>query len=362
MKQYKVGGAVRDRLLGRDVKEVDWVVVGATPKDMLRQGFTQVGKAFPVFLHPKTKEEYALARTEQKIGPGYTGFTCYAAPNVTLEDDLKRRDLTINAMAETHEGKIIDPYNGQTDLANRVLRHVSPAFAEDPVRILRLARFAARYADYGFTVAQETQELMETMVQTGEVSHLVPERVWQEFYKALGEVKPSAFLQVLKDCGALSVVFSEVELDHQALMRVDAAATGSELPRVRFAALLQGEDERAVKNFCKRLRVPRDCKDLASLVCGYHEIYYQGSQLEASAIVTFFERLDAFRREERFEEFLLACESGTGKRESVFFRDALNIAKNISLDNILQSGITGPQVAQMIRQQRVEKVKQHMAK
>lgn len=372
LKIYKVGGAIRDRLLDRSVKEVDWVVVGATPEQMLNQGFKPVGKAFPVFLHPDTKEEYALARTEKKIGPGYTGFDCYAAPNVSLEDDLKRRDLTINAMAEAENGDIIDPYHGQEDLANRVLRHVSCAFAEDPVRILRLARFAARYQAYGFTVAPETVALMKQMVVAGEAQHLVPERVWQEFYKALGEDYPSAFLQVLSDCGALPVVLPELDglferVDKGSLMSVDIAAKLSDLPQVRFAALVHDRGEGSIQRLCQRLPVPNDCKELALLVCRHRDACLQGRALTAEAIVTFFESVDAFRREGRFEAFLLACEAdfkGRGDIENKdfyqgdFFRRLLAAVNEISVNAVLQSGLTGPKVGQAIHRLRVEKVKQ----
>lgn len=342
MQIYVVGGAVRDELLGRPNFDRDYVVVGATPEAMLAQGFRPVGKDFPVFLHPRTQEEYALARTERKSGHGYHGFTFHTAPDVTLEEDLARRDLTINAMARADDGRLVDPFGGQGDLQAKVLRHVGPAFAEDPVRILRLARFAARFAD--FSVAPETLDLMRGMVRSGEVDHLVAERVWQELAKGLAEDKPSRMIEVLRECGALARLLPEVEAlfgvpqraDYHpeidtgihTLMVIDQAARrGYDLP-VRFAALTHdlgkaltpadvlprhiGHEERSVRlveQLAKRLRVPNDCRDLALLTARFHGNVHRAADLRPATIVTLFEKTDALRRPERFRQLLAACHS-----------------------------------------------------
>lgn len=341
---YLVGGAVRDRLLGRPVDERDFVVVGATPEALLSRGFRQVGKDFPVFLHPDTHDEYALARTERKTAPGYHGFQVYADPDVTLEADLQRRDLTINAMAEDANGALIDPYGGLADLRARVLRHVSPAFAEDPVRILRVARFAARYADLGFGIAPETQALMRTMVDAGEVDSLVPERVWQELARALCEDRPSRFFEALRDCGALAPLLPELdrlwgvpqpakwhpEIDTgvHVMMVVDMAARLSPDLGVRFAALChdlgkgttpveilpshKGHEERSVvllEQLCARLRVPVRHRELARITARYHGLVHKVEELRAATILDLLEGADAFRRPERFRRMLIACEA-----------------------------------------------------
>ena len=340
MQIYIVGGAVRDELLGRPNTDCDYVVVGATPETMLAQGFRPVGKDFPVFLHPKTHDEYALARTERKTGRGYHGFTFHAAADVTLEEDLARRDLTINAMARAADGSLVDPFNGQQDLASKTLRHVGPAFAEDPVRILRIARFAARFSD--FSVAPETLALMRSMVVSGEVDHLVAERVWQELAKGLMEKKPSRMFEVLRDCGALARLLPEVdklfgipqradyhpEIDTgiHTMMVVDQSAQRDFVLPVRFAALTHdlgkaetpadilprhlGHEERSVRlteQLCARLRVPNDCRDLALLMARYHGHVHRVADLKASTIVTLFEKTDALRRPERFRQLLDAC-------------------------------------------------------
>ncbi|WP_018078115.1 multifunctional CCA addition/repair protein [Thiobacillus denitrificans] len=341
MKAYIVGGAVRDRLLGLPLADRDYVVVGATPDDMIALGYQPVGKDFPVFLHPQTHEEYALARTERKSGRGYKGFKVYAAPDVTLEEDLRRRDLTINAMAEDAAGTLVDPYGGQDDLAARVFRHVSGTFAEDPVRILRVARFAARFTD--FAVAPETNVLMRQMVDNGEVDALVPERVWQEVARGLMEAQPSRMFQVLRDCGALVRLFPEIDRlfgvpqppEHHPevdtgvhVMRVVdwAARQGFSLP-VRFAALTHdlgkgttppeqwprhhGHEARSadlVRALSERIRVPADCRELAVAVAREHGNVQRALELRAGTVVELLERVDAFRRPERFEEFLRACE------------------------------------------------------
>jgi tRNA nucleotidyltransferase (CCA-adding enzyme) len=341
MQAYVVGGAVRDELLGLPVQDRDWVVVGATPEQMVAQGFRPVGKDFPVFLHPETQEEYALARTERKTAPGYHGFVFHTSPDVKLEDDLVRRDLTINAMARAEDGSIVDPYGGQQDLQDRVFRHVSDAFAEDPVRILRLARFAARFP--GFCVAESTKALMRRMVEEGEVDALVPERVWQELSRGLMEQKPSRMFDVLRDCGALARILPELdalwgvpqpplhhpEVDtgvHMMLVIDYAAERGLELP-VRFAALMhdlgkgvtpsetwpkhhghEGMGPRLITALSKRLRVPVDCRDLAVMTAREHGNVSRAMELRPNTIVTLFERCDAFRKPERFAQMLLASE------------------------------------------------------
>lgn len=340
MQIYIVGGAVRDELLGRASADRDYVVVGATPKNMLAEGYRPVGKDFPVFLHPQTHEEYALARTERKSGHGYHGFTFHTAPDVTLEQDLARRDLTINAMARGDDGRLVDPFNGEQDLRAKILRHVGPAFAEDPVRILRIARFAARFHD--FSVAAETQVLMQQMVADGEVDHLVAERVWQELAKGLMEARPSRMFAVLRECGALARLLPEVaalfgvpqradyhpEVDTgvHTLMVIDQSARhGYALP-VRYAALTHdlgkaetpaellprhiGHEERSVRlveQLSSRLRVPNDCRDLALLMAREHGKIHRSADLKPATIVTLLERSDALRRPERFRQLLEAC-------------------------------------------------------
>ena len=342
MNFYCVGGAIRDELLGLPVKDRDWVVVGGTPEDLVAAGFTPVGKDFPVFLHPDTHEEYALARTERKVARGYKGFSVYHAPEVTLEDDLRRRDLTINAIARAGDGTLVDPHGGLRDLQARVLRHVSEAFAEDPVRILRLARFAARFSD--FTVAPETLALMRWMVGDGEVDHLVAERVWQELSRGLMERRPSRMFDVLRDCGALSRILPEldrlwgvpqradyhpeVDTGVHVMMVIDHAAASERSLAVRFAALTHdlgkgltpadtlprhvGHEARSVtllEGVCARLRVPTDVRDLARLVAREHGLIHKAVELGPATLVQLLERLDAFRRPERVEDVLAACEA-----------------------------------------------------
>ena len=340
MQIFVVGGAVRDELLGRPSDDRDYVVVGASPEAMLARGFRPVGRDFPVFLHPRTHEEYALARTERKSGHGYHGFSFHAAPDVTLEDDLARRDLTINAIARADDGTLIDPFHGQRDLSAKILRHVGPAFAEDPVRILRLARFAARFTD--FSIAPETLALMQQMVTVGEVNHLVPERVWQELAKGLMEARPSRMIQVLRDCGALARLLPEVdalfgvpqradyhpEIDTgiHTLMVIDQAAGNDLALPGRFAALTHdlgkaltpadilprhlGHEQRSVElveTLSARLRVPVDCRDLALLMARYHGNIHRAADLRAGTIVELFEKTDALRRPERFRMLLETC-------------------------------------------------------
>ena len=321
MKIYVVGGAVRDALLGLPVQDHDHVVVGATPEQMVAAGFRPVGKDFPVFLHPKTQEEYALARTERKTAPGYHGFVFHTSPDVTLEDDLVRRDLTINAMARSRDGDgaIVDPYGGQRDLAARLFRHVSEAFAEDPVRILRVARFAARFAE--FRVAPETNALMRAMVEAGEADALVPERVWQEIARGLMEARPSRMFAVLRDCGALARIMPELdalwgrphplEADSgvRAMRVIDHAAAGGQTLAVRFAALVL--DVAAIDGLCARLKVPNDCRDLALMTAREHGGIGAVLGEPAESLVTLFARCDAYRKPERFADMLLALECAT---------------------------------------------------
>lgn len=400
MQIYQVGGAVRDQLLGLPVQDRDWVVVGATPEEMLARGYRQVGKDFPVFLHPETREEYALARTERKTGPGYKGFSFHAAPDVTLEQDLARRDLTINAMALDARGGLVDPYQGQADLNNRLLRHVSPAFAEDPVRILRVARFYARFAPLGFRIAAETLSLMRRMVAEGEVDALVPERVWQETQRALGEAQPRAFFQALRDCGALDPIFPElaalfgvpqradyhpeVDTGLHTLMVLDQACQLSAEPRVRFAALLhdlgkgatpasewpshKGHEGRSlplVKQLCRRLRVPNDYRDLALLVARYHGNCHRAAELRPATLLDTLQGLDAFRRPGRFEEVLLACAADyrgrTGFEERDYpqaeiLRRAWQAAQEVDAAALAQQGLAGEQLGQHLRQLRCQAI------
>lgn len=307
MKVYLVGGAVRDKLLGLPVKERDWVVVGATPEEMLAQGFKPVGKEFPVFLHPKTHEEYALARTERKVGKGYKGFTFHAAPEVTLEDDLKRRDLTINAMAETPEGHLIDPYGGQQDLKNKIMRHVSSAFQEDPVRILRIARLATKFPE--FSIHPDTQRLMKTMVKTGEVDALVPERVWQELVRALDNEKPMRFFTVLNDCEALSILFPEIEIKGKGISALALITDKTTSSVIRFAALVSDLMPETIQKLTQRYHVPNEYTELALLTSRFAPLYAQSDEMDEKALLDFILKTDALRRFQRFEQFLFICDS-----------------------------------------------------
>lgn len=401
METYMVGGCVRDALLGRASKDRDWVVVGASPEEMLAAGYKSVGKDFPVFLHPDTKEEYALARTERKTAPGYTGFSFHADTDVTLEQDLSRRDLTINAIAQDVEGNLIDPYHGQQDLNDRILRHVSPAFAEDPVRILRIARFAARYAELGFTIADETMQLMKSMVDSGEVDALVAERVWQETERALAEATPARFFEVLRECDALARIFPEIdrlfgipqpeeyhpEIDTglHTMMVLEQATRLSDDTRVRFAALTHdlgkgitpkdelpqhiGHEEAGVplvKALCERLRVPRDFRELAIHVAQYHLYYHRANELKAGTILKLINKLDGFRRPERFEMFLLACEADSRGRPGYedrvtnkpqLFKNAFKAAKQVDVHAVIERGFTGDAIAMELNQLRIQAIK-----
>ena len=400
---FLVGGAVRDRLLGYPVSEQDWVVIGETTDSMLARGFRPVGKDFPVFLHPDTQEEYALARTERKTAPGYSGFVFHASPDVSLEQDLIRRDLTINAMALSHDGQLIDPYHGQADLEKRLLRHVSSAFSEDPVRILRVARFAARYAHLGFRVAPETLDLMRQMVSSGETEHLVAERVWAELHKALQEQHPVAFFEVLRNCGALAIIFPEIaalfgvpqpaqhhpEIDTgmHIFMVLEQASRLSAQADVRLAALLHdlgkavtpaqhwpshhGHEQKGLPvlaRLCDRLRVPRSFRALAEDVMEYHTHCHRARELRAETLVDFLHKIGAFREHNHLEGFLLACEADARGRtgfenrdygQADFIRGAMRALQQIDMSAILESDLKGPAIGAAIRQQRIACLKQY---
>lgn len=400
MEVYLVGGAVRDRLLGRPVHERDWVVVGARPEELERDGFVPVGREFPVFLHPQSHEEYALARTERKVGLGYRGFTTQFAPDITLEEDLRRRDLTINAMAETPTGEVIDPYGGRRDLEARLLRHVSEAFVEDPVRILRVARFAARYADLGFRIAAETLALMQHMTDSGEVDALVPERVWQETERALGETRPDVFFETLRSCGALTKIFPEIaalygvpqpprwhpEIDTgvHVMLVVGYAAKISAPTIVRFAALThdlgkalsppdkwpshRGHEEAGVpliEELCDRLKVPNGYRELAVLTARHHASVHRAAELRPATLLKLLETVDAFRRPERFRELLIACECDARGRagledqpypQAEYLLRAREAAAAVTLSEEERQQLKGPFLGERLREKRLAAV------
>lgn len=400
-----MGGAVRDKLLGLTPKERDWVVVGASVKALEAQGFRLVGKDFPVFLHPDSHEEYALARTERKTAPGYKGFVVHAAPDVTLEEDLIRRDLTINAIAESENGELIDPFNGQQDLREKRLRHVSPAFSEDPVRILRVARFAARFAHLGFQVATETNSLMQDMVAAGEVDALVPERVWAETERALQEATPVRFFEVLRECGALSRLFPEIEqlygvpqpaLHHpeidtgiHTMMVLEQATRLSPEPEVRFAALVhdlgkgvtpqeqwpkhinhEARGVPLVEALCKRLRVPNEFRDLGIAVTRYHLHYHRAAELKPSTMLKTLHALDALRRPQRFAQFLLACEADSRGRpgfedkpfdQPQIMRQARAAAAAVTTNDLSDPSLSGRAIGEALDHLRIEAIKTAMA-
>ena len=368
MKIYLVGGAVRDELLGLPIKERDYVVVNATVEEMLKAGYQQVGKEFPVFLHPKTREEYALARMERKIKPGYTGFSFDTSPTVTLEEDLIRRDLTINAMAKTPEGVLIDPYHGKQDLENRILRHVSPAFAEDPVRILRVGRFLARFASLGFHVDPETIALMRNMVAAGEVDALVAERVWKELERALGEKNPEKFFELLEKCDALKVLFPEFGEHYTGIHALVAATTITNQPVIRFAALLHAlpDAKKNIGAICNRYRVPNAYRELALLTALHYETAFKASSLSAYELIVFFSALDIYRREDRFKNFLYACESIAKSRGQNFDKNWLlecaNIAASFDVQELIAQGLDGNALAAAIKNKRTEKIQEWLAK
>lgn len=355
---YAVGGAVRDRLLGLPVTERDWVVVGASSDEMIARGFQPVGKDFPVFLHPETKEEYALARTEQKVAPGYHGFTFHADPGVTLEQDLQRRDLTINAIAETADGRRIDPWGGQEDLIARRLRHVSPAFREDPVRILRLARFAARFAAQGFYIAEDTLALCRRMVAEHEADALVPERVWQEMAKALMTPNPEIFIQTLKDSHLLPVILPALDADEDSLQCVysalqEAAALNANVA-VRFAVLTHRLGDEVIK-VCEQLRAPRACRDLAVLVASHHAQCRQLETLGAAAVVDLLTAFDAYRRPERLADFTCACQA-IYPGQQMHLNDALKSTQDIAVQPLIDQGLRGPEIARAVHAERVKRL------
>ncbi|MCJ8350148.1 multifunctional CCA addition/repair protein [Moritella sp.] len=380
MQIYLVGGAVRDKLLSLPVKDKDFVVVGATPAEMLEQGYQQVGKDFPVFLHPSSKQEYALARTERKSGSGYTGFTCYAAPDVTLEQDLVRRDLTINAIVEDINGQIIDPLNARSDLDNRILRHISESFSEDPLRVLRVARFAARFHQLGFTIAKETLTLMQEMTQAGDLAELTPERVWQEVEKTLSAANPEIFFHVLNEIGALAVILPELDalfermlnthsegdnetktVGQQALIQLQKTALLSADLAIRFAALMQKLDNSqvSIKALAKRCKVPNEHRDLALLVSAQQENIHSALTLEPTDIISLFDNTDAWRKPERFQQILLTCSSSQVSKlvdeykPTQYLTKMLHAACNIAVQPIIAAGFRGAEIKQQLTTQRI---------
>jgi tRNA nucleotidyltransferase (CCA-adding enzyme) len=400
MKVYLVGGAVRDQLLGIPIRERDWVVVGGTPQSLLTQQFKQLGRDFPVFLHPETKEEYALARTERKSASGYYGFHCDSSARVTLEDDLKRRDLTINAMAMDEHGRLIDPYQGQEDLKNKVLRHVSPAFVEDPVRVLRVARFAARFHSLGFTLAKETRSLMYSMVEQGELNYLVAERIWQEWQRSLGEKNPEQFIVTLRSCDALRVILPEInalfgvpnpyehhrEIDSglHTLMALRAAVALSQDPVLRFAALVHdlgkaltpmyawpkhhGHEEKgveAINALCERLKIPKEYHSLAILVSRFHLLIHRLFDLSATAVVTLLEGCDAFRKPQQFFNLLAVCQADAeacGKpidyQQARLWSELFLECTKVSAQVVISQGYRGKAIKEVLHQHRVACVDQ----
>lgn len=401
MQTYLVGGAVRDTLLGYPFSERDWVVVGATPQQMLQQGYQQVGKDFPVFLHPQTKEEYALARTERKSGKGYTGFDVYAAADVTLEQDLLRRDLTINAIAQSADGELVDPFCGADDIQHKVLRHVSAAFSEDPLRVLRVARFYARYAHLGFTVADETLALMQQISASGELSTISAERVWREMAKALQEQTPQAFISLLRDCGALKQLLPELdalwnvpqpaqwhpEIDtglHTLLVLEQAALLTPRLD-IRFAALMHdlgkgitapelwpahhGHEHSGlplITKLAERLRVPNDCRELALLVCQEHQLIHKARELKAQTVLAMFDRIDLWRKPERLDAILCACiadlHGRTGFEQAPYpqadYLQALSAAaRQISARELVAQGLQGEAIKAGLHRARLNAIK-----
>jgi len=400
MTTYLVGGAIRDQLLGLTPTELDWVVVGANPQSLIDQGYKAVGRSFPVFLHPQTKEEHALARTERKTAPGYTGFEVYFAPDVTLEQDLQRRDLTINAIARDDNDQLIDPYNGQQDIQQRLLRHVSSAFDEDPVRVLRIARFMAQLGQFDFKIAPETLRLLKNMVSNGEVDALVPERVWQETVKALQTNYPERYFNSLRECGALQRLFPEIdclfgvpqtkihhpEIDTgiHTMMVVQQAVRLTDSLEVRFAALVHDLGKGItpkdilpkhtqheirgiplVKNLCDRLRVPNDIRNVALKVTEYHLLYHRAAELRPSTIIKLFNQLDAFRKPNVFRQFLLACEADSRGRtgfedneceQTDILARAYEAAQSVSVKPLLEQGIKGAAIKTALDKERATAV------
>lgn len=405
MQIFKVGGAVRDQLLGRPVVDIDWVVVGATPEQMRAQGYRPVGDDFPVFLHPTSGEEYALARTERKSGHGYGGFTFHTSPDVTLEDDLLRRDLTVNAMAQADDGTIFDPYGGQADLAARILRHVSPAFAEDPLRVLRVARFAARYAYLGFTVAAETLALMRSLAESGELQHLTAERIWQEFARALMEDNPEVFIEVLRDCGALKALLPEVdvlfgvpqpaehhpEIDTGAhiLSVLQQCARFKQTLNIRWACLLHDLGKGTtkpelwprhiahekhglplIKKVNKRFKAPNECAELALLVGEYHTHAHRALELRPETLLKLLMSFDIMRRPQRFDNFVAASEMDSRGRlgledrlypQADYLRNAAEVVRTVSVKPLLEKGLRGAELGLALNAERLRTLQAYVA-
>ena len=405
MEIYLVGGAVRDLLLDYPIKDKDWLVTGATLEQMNHLGYQQVGQSFPVFLHPTTKEEYALARTEKKSGSGYTGFVCDFSPSITVEQDLKRRDLTINAMAMTESEQIIDPYGGEQDLKHKLLRHVSECFSEDPLRVLRVARFAARYHHLGFQVADSTMTLMKEMTASGELNDLVPERVWQETQSALSEADADVYFSVLKECGALEVIFPELaalwgvpnpekwhpEIDTgvHTIMVLQQACLLTKDPILRFAALTHdlgkattpkdiwphhhGHEKRGVEiinALCKRLTIPNSYKELATIMSEFHTHSHKAFELKANTIIKLFNQIDAWRKPQRFEHFLLCCIADLRGRtgfehkdypQSGYLKRLLTLALEVQVKDVVAEGYQGEAIRQQLTQRRIAKIKPQVA-
>ncbi len=400
MQRYLVGGAVRDQLLNIEVYDKDWVVVGATPDELIKQGYVAVGKDFPVFLHPETKQEHALARTERKVGVGYTGFECYFAPDVTLEEDLQRRDLTINAIAQHPNGTLIDPYHGQRDLEDRMLRHVSEAFVEDPLRVLRVARFAAKLSHLGFRVADETMALMRRIAESGELAHLTAERVWQEWHKSLTTPAPQVFIEILRECGALAIVLPELdqlfgvpqpekwhpEIDTgiHTLLVAKQAALLSDSPTVRFAAQVHDLGKgitpqsewpshkmhchtglKLIKALCERVRVPNEYRDLALMVCEQHSNIHRAAELRPETKLKILNKFDVWRKPERLNDILLCCMADSRGRtghedidypQKAIFERAYQSALSVEVQTIIQDGFKGAAIREEMEKRRIEAI------
>lgn len=403
MRVFLVGGAVRDQLLRLEIKDRDFVVLNSTPEQMLKKGYTQVGKDFPVFLHPTTGEEYALARTERKQGVGYTGFSCYAGQDVTLEEDLARRDLTVNAIAQAPNGELIDPYHGQQDLNNKLLRHISPAFSEDPLRVLRVARFAARFHTLGFTVAPETMQLMTNLSNSGELQSLSAERIWAETEKALRTDSPQTYFQILRDCDALAALFPEIdklfgipapkrwhpEIDTgiHTLMVLEQACLLSDSIPFRFACLVHDLGKAltpeiewpshkghglkglaVIKAFCKRLKIPNECKDLALLVSEHHTNIHSAFELRASTMVRIMDKCDAWRKPQRFQQMLQCCVADSKGRTGFellpyptadYMWQAFQQALNTDIQSIIKQGFEGIEIKHQLTAQRIKLVQDY---
>jgi tRNA nucleotidyltransferase (CCA-adding enzyme) len=400
VQRYLVGGAVRDQLLNIEVYDKDWVVVGATPDELIKQGYVAVGKDFPVFLHPETKQEHALARTERKVGAGYTGFECYFAPDVTLEEDLQRRDLTINAIAQHPDGTLIDPYHGQQDLEDRMLRHVSEAFVEDPLRVLRVARFAAKLSHLGFRVADETMALMRSIAESGELAHLTAQRVWQEWHKSLATPDPQVFIEVLRACGALAIVLPELdqlfgvpqpekwhpEIDTglHTLLVAKQAAMLSNSPTVRFAAQVHDLGKgitpqsewpshkmhchtglKLIKALCERVRVPNEYRDLALMVCEQHSNIHRAAELRPETKLKILNKFDVWRKPERLNDILLCCMADSRGRtghedieypQKTIFERAYQAALSVEVQTIIQDGFKGAAIREEMEKRRIEAI------